>query len=242
LDLARRCRCFGGFIALLALVGGPNLRADTGPRLSLFVYLHTAAKSIVVEDALKERLPGLEVTVFSRFTDLEDALNKRHPDAVLGQQPLLASMKIPVALQGLRDNSEREPYVLLSANADLAGDLSGHTIGVVDLMGRTGTQEFVGRLLKTPDLKFKRVTKMEDLLPLLQFFAAEAILVPAAAVEGLKARSRLPLRVRPLPDALVGLPALGLVNPAAGRRLVGQLQGLDAATNRILGVDRWRAP
>lgn len=234
-----------GIIAIYLVPGriGAGLRPAEGqPRASVFVYLHTEAKSVVLESTLKERLPALDVTVFGRFTDFEDALNGGRADAVLGLQPLLASLKISAALQGLHENNEREPYVLLSAGANLEGSLSGRMIGVVDLLGRSGTQDFVGRLLKTPDLKFKRVTKMEDLLPLLQFSAAEGVLVPAAAVTGLKERSRLPLRVRALTDALVGLPAVGLINPAARRLLVSQFQALDAPTNRMLGVDRWRVP
>src|SRR5205814_9606939 len=98
---------------------------------------------------------------------------------------------MPTALQGTQENNERAAYVLLSAGASLDGSLSGRTIGVVDLLGRTNTQDFVKRLLKTPDLKFNLVTKMEDLLSLLQLFGAEGVLVPAGAVERLKGGSRL---------------------------------------------------
>jgi hypothetical protein len=145
-------------------------------------------------------------------------------------------------VQGLHQNNDREPYVLLSGGASLEGSLSGKTIGVVDLLGRTGTQDFVGHLLKTPDVKLNLVTKMEDLLSLLQFFAAEGVLVPAVAVDRLKERSRLPLRVRTLTDALVGLPAAGLINASARRLLVSQFQALAAPANRMLGVDHWKVP
>jgi hypothetical protein len=233
---------WSGTVCVASVVGTSHLRnAQAQPRPSLLVYLHTEAKSAVLESALKERLPALEITVFGRFTDFEDALTARKPDAVLAILPLLVSQRIPVALQGLRENNEREPYVLLSSGASLDGSLSGKVIGVVDLLGRAGTQDFVGRLLKTPDLKFKRVTKIEDLLPLLQFSAAEGVLVPAVAVKSLTERSRLPLRVKNLDDAMVGLPAVGLLNVAARSLIVGQLQALDAATKRLLGIDRWRA-
>jgi hypothetical protein len=230
-------------VNLASLLGTSHLRIVAAqPRPSLHVYLHTEAKSAVLESALKERLPALDITVFGRFTDFEDALTARKPDAVLAILPLLLSQNIPVTLQGLRENNEREPYVLLSAGGSLDGSLSGKVIGVVDLLGRAGTQDFVGRLLKTPDLKFKRVTKIEDLLPLLQFSAAEGVLVPAVAVKGLTERSRLPLRVKNLDDAMVGLPAVGVLNGTTRAMVIGQLQALDAQTRRLLGIDRWRAP
>jgi hypothetical protein len=180
------------------------------------------------------------VTVFGRFRDFEEAMASRRPDGVVALQPLLASQNVPVALQGLRGDHEWEPYVLLSPGPALEGALDGKVIGVVDLLGRDGTQQFVTKLLRTTDLKLKRVTKMEDLLPLLQFSAADAVLVPAAAVKSVTERSRLPLKVREMPEARVGLPAVGVLNTRVRELMVKQVQGLDGDTNRTLGVEKWR--
>lgn len=225
-------------LIVLALLAPPAGAAD--PRPSLYVYVHTDTKSATLEKALQDRLPGVGVTVFGRFRDFEEAMTSRRPDAVVAFGPLLASQNVPVALQGLRGEHDWEPYVLLSNGAALEGPLSGRTIGVVDLLGRDGTQEFVTKLLKTSDLKLKRVTKMEDLLPLLQFSAADAVLVPAAEVKSVTERSRLPLKVRELPEARVSLPAVGVLNGKARDVVTKQIQGLDGETNRTLGVDRWR--
>jgi hypothetical protein len=228
------------FVALvLTCLVTPTRAAD--PRPSLYVYVHTDTKSATLEKALQDRLPGLGVTVFGRFRDFEEAMTSRRPDAVVAFGPLLASQNVPVTLQGLRSDHDWEPYVLLSPGAALEGALSGRTIGVVDLLGRDGTQDFITKLLKTPDLKLKRVTKMEDLLPLLQFSAADAVLVPAAAVKSVTERSRLPLKVRELPDARVSLPAVGVLNTKVRDALVKQIQSLDGETNKTLGVERWRS-
>jgi hypothetical protein len=178
--------------------------------------------------------------VFGRFRDFEEAMTARRPDGVVALQPLLSSLSVPVVLQGLRADHEWEPYVLLSTGAGVDGSLAGKVIGVVDLLGRNGTQEFVTRLLKTDDLKLKRVTKMEDLLPLLQFSAADGVLVPAASVKSVTERSRLPLKVRELPDARVGLLAVGVLSARARDVMVKQIQSLDGETNRTLGIERWR--
>jgi hypothetical protein len=235
----RIARALLGALILLAGIVAPTRAAD--PRPSVYVYVHTDTKSATLEKALQDRLPGLGITVFGRFRDFEEAMTSRRPDAVVAFGPLLASQNVPVALQGLRADHDWEPYVLLSNGAALEGALSGRTIGVVDLLGRDGTQDFVTRLLKTPDLKLKRVTKMEDLLPLLQFSAADAVLVPAAAVKGVTERSRLPLKVRELPEARVSLPAVGVVNTKVRDLLVKEIQALDGDTNKTLGVERWRS-
>jgi hypothetical protein len=209
-------------------------------RPSLYVYVHTDAKSATLEKALQDRMPSLTVTVFGRFRDFEEAMTSRRPDAVVALQALLASQNVPIALQGLRGEHDWEPYVLLSPGPSLEGPLNGKVIGVVDLLGRDGTQQFVTKLLKTPDLKLKRVTKMEDLLPLLQFSAADAVLVPASAVKSVTERSRLPLKVREIADARVGLPAVGVLNPKVKDLMIKQVQALDGETNRTLGVEKWR--
>jgi hypothetical protein len=217
---------------------GPARAGDGKP--SLYAYLHTDTKSASLEKSLQDKLPGLTVTVFGRFRDFEEAMSARRPDAVIALQPLLGSQNVPVVLQGIRADHDWEPYVLLTAGA-AEGPLSGKLIGVVDVLGRDGTQDFVTKLLKTSDIKLKRVTKMEDLLPLLQFSAADAVLVPAAAVKSVSERSRLPLRVRELPEARVGLPAVGIVNARIRDLLVKQIQGLDSETNKTLGVEKWKS-
>jgi hypothetical protein len=206
----------------------------------VYVYVHTDTKSAALEKGLQDKMPALSVTVFGRFRDFEEAMAARRPDGVVALQPLLGSLGVPVVLQGQRGDHDWEPYVVLSTSAAVDGPLSGKVIGVVDLLGRNGTQDFVTKLLKTSDLKLKRVTKMEDLLPLLQFSAADGVLVPAAAVKSVTERSRLSLRVREFPDAKVGLLAVGVLSPKSREVMVRQIQALDQDTNRTLGVERWR--
>ena len=239
--MRRGLRLAGALLGALVAIGlaAPVRGAD--PRPTLYVYVHTDSKSATLEKTLQERMPALTITVFGRFRDFEEAMTARRPDGVVALQPLLASQNLPVSLQGLRGEHEWEPYVLLSPGPAVEGALNGKVIGVVDLLGRDGTQQFVTRLLKTTDLKLKRVTKMEDLLPLLQFSAADAVLVPAAAVKSVTERSRLPLKVREMPDARVGLPAVGVLNARVRDLMVKQVQGLDGDTNRTLGVEKWRA-
>jgi hypothetical protein len=207
----------------------------------VYAYLHTEAKSATLQKALQDKLPGLAVTVFGRFRDFEEAMTARRPDAVIGLQVLLGARNLPVLLQGHRGDKDWEPYVLLSTGAAVDASLSGKMIGVVDLLGRDGTQEFATKLLKTTDLKLKRVTKVEDLLPLLQFSAVDAVLVPAAAVKSISERSRMEMHVRELPEARVGLPAVGIVNAKVRDLLLRQIQALDGETNKTIGVERWRA-
>ena len=141
------------------------------------------------------------MTVFGRFRDFEEAVARAQPDAVLALQPLLATLSVTPTLQGLRGDRDWEPYVLMSEEGAAEGGPAARVVGVVDLLGRTGTQQLVARLLGNPSVELRRVTKLEDLLPLLQFSAAQAVLVPdSAAKQHLRAQPPAPAGP-PLPDA-----------------------------------------
>lgn len=240
-----RTVAFGLLTSLLVLFtdgrGSAPVSAQAPARL--FVYIHTDVKSAALEKSLRARLPTFAVTVFGRFKDFEDAFLASRPDAVLASGPLLQLLKLPPALQGQRSGKDFENYVLLSTagTPPLVPPLGQRTLGVVDLLGRTGTQQFVTNLLKAPDIKLKRVTKQEDLLSLLQFGAADAVLLPASSVKTFTERSRLRLQSRELTDARVSLTGVAVVNANLRALIVKQLQSLDGDTNRAIGVEGWVA-
>jgi hypothetical protein len=225
--------------ALLSL-SSRGARAQGG-RPVLHVFLQFDAKSSVVEKTLQASLPGLAVTVFGRFRDFEDAANATKPDAVLSIGPVLEARGAKPVLQGLRRGKATEPYLLASVGQPLSGSLAGKTIGVVDLLGREGMQAFITGLLKTTDVKIKRVAKVEDLLPLLEFSAADGILLRDAMVGEFLIRTRLPVKTRELPGAQVGLPAVAVLNQAVRAQVVGAFQKLDSPTKKLLSIDDWSA-
>jgi hypothetical protein len=226
--------------ALAIYLGAASRVTWAAERPNLYVFLPTDVKAIALEKALKSKLPALSVTVFGRFRDFEEALVGRPPDAILVLQPLLTARSLEPALVGLSNGQPFEEYVLISAGAPLEGSLSNRLIGAVDLLGRRDTQALVSSLLKTSDVRTKLVTNVEDLLALLQFSSSDAVLVPASAVKTFTERSRLTLHVRPLAGARVGRAAVAILSSAAADSVLAQVRALDAATNRMIGVDAWR--
>lgn len=252
-------RAFRGlFVTLLALVvGGSEARADGAPAAppagaaspaaapaggghpSVYVLLQIDAKLGDVEKMLSDHLPGLTVKMFATYRDFDSASATGNPDAVLVIPPLLDARGKKATLQGTREGKDTEPYVLVSMDKPLDGPLAGKTIGMVDLLGRDGSQAFVAQVTKDKDFKVKRVAKVEDLVPLLEFSAAQALLVPSSMLASLAKHTRLALKTRELPDGHVGLPALAILNPAAKDAVVKAFSGLDPATKAVLGVDAW---
>ena len=203
------------------------------------VFLQLDAKSNVVEKTLQQHMPDLRIIVFGRLRDFEEGLTNGHPDAVLSIGPILKQHGTTPSLQGYRGGKSVEPYLLASVNQPLEGSLAGKTIGMVELLGRDGTQTFLTALLKATDLKIKRVAKVEDLLSLLEFSAADGIVLPSSMLGLLAERSRLVIKVKELPDGVVGLPAVAVLSPAFRNSVIRSFQQLDVPTKRLLGIDSW---
>lgn len=228
-----------GAASILAAVGAAPLVSAQGGKPVVHVFLQLDAKSGALEKMLQQQLPGLTVTVFSRFRDLEDASATAKPDGMVAISPILEQRGKKPVLQGTRGGKDEEPYLLVSVGAALDGSLSGKTIGAVDVMGRDGTQSFVAGLVKAKDVKVKRVAKTEDLLPLLEFSAADGILIPSSALARLTERTRLDIKSKEAPGGQVGLPALAIFNDANKEPITKALSAVDVATKKILGIDSW---
>jgi hypothetical protein len=219
-----------------------GLAIADGNKPVIHVFLQLDAKASVVEKTLRERLPQLTITVFGRYRDFEEGLTNSHPDAFVSITPVLLQRGKTATLQGQRGGKGSEPYVLASVNQALEGSLSGKSIGIVDLLGREGTQSFVSDLLKATDVKVKRVAKIEDLLPLLEFAAADGVVLSIFELAQLQQRTRLVIKTRELPGSAVGLSAVAVLNPAVRDVIVKSFQSLDTPTKHLLGIDSWRAP
>jgi hypothetical protein len=226
-------------MALLLLAQTPTAApADTGKPV-VHVFLQLDAKSGALEKILQQQLPALGGAVLSLFSYFGDAAAAATPDGLVAITPVLQQRGKKPSLQGVRGGKDVEPYVLVSVESALDGSLSGKTIGAVDVLGRDGTQAFVAGLLKANDIKVKRVAKTEDLLPLLEFSAADGILIPSSALPRLMERTRLAIKTKDAPGGPVGLPGLAIFNESTKAAVTKAFSSMDAATKKILGIDAW---
>lgn len=228
----------GGICALLALLSWSQAPAQPAKPV-VHVFVQVDAKSSALEKSLQQQLPELSITVFSRYRDLEDANVTARPDGLLAITPVLLQRGKKPCLQGTRGGKDQEPWLLVSVGNPLEGSLSGKTIGAVDVMGRDGTQTFVAGLLKTQDVKVKRVAKSDDLLPLLEFNAADAILIPRSSLARLIERTQLAIKSKEVPGGPVGLPAVAVFNETSKDAVIKAFTGLDGATKKLLGIEAW---
>jgi hypothetical protein len=222
--------------ALAIVVAGELVsRTASAGSAKLLVFLHVALKQRAFESELQAAMPSVEVRTVGRLADFERALGDG-TDAVLSLPPLLTSHGLTPKLQGLHGGSPDEKYALVGAGT--APDPARvAAVGALDLLGREGTNAFVYGLLGSRP-KVERVTKFEDLLPLIQMQKVDAIVLPTRLLPELQEASRLPLAPRELQKP-VNLPAVASVGTAGGD-VIAQVTHLPAKALKTLGVDAWR--
>jgi hypothetical protein len=202
---------------------------------TLLVYLHVSVKQRAFQSLLGAGLPGVTTTAVGRVADFDRALQGA-PDAVLTLPVVLSSKGLPPALRGTARGTTEERYALLGTGA--APDVARlASVGALDILGREGTNQFVRGLVRA-HVQVERVTKIEDLLPLLQMQRVEAVLLPARLIPELRAASRLPLVEREL-EGTVGLAAAASTGPN-GPSVLGAISKMPKDLSKLLGVDGWR--
>ena len=138
-------------------------------------------------------------------------------------------------LRGYRKGRPDEPYALVGV--DVAPDVTGtKSVGTLDLLGREGTTSFVHDLT-SKGAQVERVSKLEDLLPLLQLQRVDAILLPSRLVPDVQKLSAMKLRAKEL-DKRVGLVAVAVLS-SAGNEPLAAVSKLKPSILQQLGIDGW---
>lgn len=233
LTLTRRQVVVASLAGAAAATLGPTLAHASAPSLAVFV--HVDAKLRYFQGLLRDALPGVDVTVYSRFGDAIQAIDGG-AHALLALRSVLEYQGLKPAISGRVAGQTTEPYVLIATGRQV-DPKSVRRVGTVDLLGRKGTQQWVERLLSA-NPEVNRVTKFEDLLPMLQLEMADAVLLPAAVATLFKEKSRLPLQTTNL-GVQVGLPALSVLK-VGGEQIVPALSRVGGTLKQIMRIDGWQ--
>lgn len=214
-----------------AILAAPTL-AD-----KIYVFYPSMAKPNVVQAALQGKMAGNEVTVFGRLADFTAMVGQTPPDVILAPKALADQFAgFKVFLKGAHKGAPSEDAVLISTKPVNTGAMAAVNLGVVGVLDRAAMNGYVQGIVGALP-KLKMVTKLEDLLPLLTFGSADAILVGESQVEEIKGRSQASLQTTPVDGGKIGLVVAATKGDAA--KVEAALKGLGAAEKKMLGVDTW---
>jgi hypothetical protein len=222
---------------LLSIMAATCLAQET-----CYIFYPTTMRPQILREKLAAALPGVEITVFGRLNDLTVKMGSEPPDAIIAKPSLIRQFPdFTVTLNGIRKGKTEESYVLMSIGTPVeAGAVGvGTTIGIIDVLGRTGMQSFIAQFFPV-EPKLKRVTKVEDLLPLLTFNMASGILIEDVFVNYFKATSQLDFKITPLPPAQSGIIALGIRKKGNADKTITALKHADKVLCTIFEVEQWK--
>ncbi|WP_234023475.1 hypothetical protein [Sorangium cellulosum] len=224
------------FGCCLLLLSPPT---TAGPDATLYVYAVTPLRARALEQKIEESMPGVDVTVFGKLSDFKTALEANPPDAALSPRPVLTSLNRTADLQGMRAGTDAEQYLLVSTRPLSKEMLSSLRYGMVDLVERKSLPRFVAGLLGVNDApEVQRVTKIEDLLQLLQFQTADAVLLPERFRSDFESKSKMTFTILSLSTAKVGL--VGVTFLSERHSIENAIRKLPKHVLADLGVDEWK--
>src|SRR5690606_27672790 len=117
--------------------------------------------------------------------------------------------------------------------------LSAGSVGCLDLVDRRHLPTFVANLLGTQNApEIQRVTKVEDLLQLLQFERADAVLLPERFYAEFAALTKLDLKVLRLPSAKAKRMAVAF--PGNQGIVESAVRNLPSEIKQRIGIDGWK--
>jgi hypothetical protein len=234
--MKRRSMLVGSALAGAGVALGGLPKAVDAAQVSLYVFLHSLLETRALSRLFEAALPGVAVWTLTRSRDFS-AVRTRNPDAIVALAPVLLANGFTPVLQGYKGGQPSESYVLLSTRSVTASSVK--SVGAIDILGRREMVKFVSSLLAGNEPQVAPVTKLADLLTLLQLGDVEAILLPARHANALVSRTRLSLTVTNLKGKGVGLPAF-CPSSAAGRRMKDAFADLPSSLLQEIGVDTWR--
>ena len=234
----------GYFIKTAILIWAAIFFSESAYAESLYVFYPSTTRTLIMQKKLSRALPGINVRVFGRYRDFSIKTKRAPPDAILSKVQVINLLKrYSIKLNGSRRGKIYESYVFLSVDnkMNLAG-MRGKKIGVFDILGRKGMDRFVGKYFPKHQrrIKLKRVSKIEDLLPLLIFNMADAALIPKTYVNYFKDISKLHLVTTPVPKMQVGIIALAVKDWNNAPLILRRFSMMDHKTKQLLGIDSWK--
>ncbi|MBN1306941.1 MAG: hypothetical protein JXA18_03425 [Chitinispirillaceae bacterium] len=216
--------------------------SSTCAQEKLFVFYPTTTRPQTVQERLEENANDVSVTVFGRYVDMSEKIVNEPPDALLSKPALIRQLgNYTIALNGIRKGTAKETYVLMSINTPIDPKTVGAqtVIGAIDVLGRTGMKSFIGRFFPV-EPKLKRVTKIEDLLPLLTFNMADAVLIEAVFIQYFKSTSHLEFTVTSLSETDSGIIALAIKNNGKAENTLTAFKKAGKGINTLFEVDQWK--
>ena len=219
---------------------GENGRRSAASRPKMYVYVPAGGDGL--RRGFRRHLVNVDIEVFSSEAGLKTRAAQVPPDVVVGSPSLLQSLGWAAQLSTEGGGSATAMAYLVSKSEPLVrAKWAQSTVGIVSAKPRADAARSVQRQLGLPrPPKIRKVSKTDDLLPLLQFDMVDAVLVDAQRLPRLKNRTKLSLATQEVSGAKpIGRLAAGFSNAASRDEIEQKLLGLKESARAEMGTGKW---
>ncbi len=174
---------------LITLLSSWSQLALAEKRLAIFLPLAISPREL--EKTLKSdpSLEGIETTVFVKFDDFQESSQQKPFDfAILPSFYGSYYSDFKPIFRLKNGNAETFHYLILSIEKQWTLEkINEGTVGIVDEFGRENMKRYISTIIKNRDIKkLKRVTKYDDIFPLLAMGNAHYTMIPQNLMSYLK--------------------------------------------------------
>ncbi len=207
-------------------------------RLAVFIPLSASPREVEKKLRADPVLDGIEPMVFAKFDDFLDIQQKKPFDyAILPSFYSQYYSDFKPLFRFRSGSSETFHYLILSIEKQWTAEkLTEGTLGIVDELGRENMKKYVSSVVKKADLKkLKRVTKYDDIFPLLAMGNADYTMIPENLMDYLKQKYKSNLievsRSEAIPNPIL------FVQVKTGEDKSPPFERLGSQTLKVLGFD-----
>jgi|GEM_PF-6141650 len=214
---------------------------SVGWSADLFVFAPNFAKPNLVEKEIGAKVPSASVKAFGRFNDFKAMVASAKPALLIAPAETVRSLGLEdhIRLRGVLKGLTSEALMLVSLNKPInLNELTGKTIGIVATVERTDLKLMLESELKSKP-KLNAVTKLEDLIPMLTFQSAEAVLVTSSQAEEFKKRSQANLVAQLIADSRHDNLVVVLIADD-GHAGLAEIEKLPGNVLDLLNVEGWK--
>jgi hypothetical protein len=223
---------------LLFFVG---LCMSIGWSADLYIFAPNFSKPNVIEKEIGAKIPSATVKAFGRFNDFKAIVGSTKPSILIAPSETIRALGIQERgrLQGLIGGQTSESMVLVSigTKAEIS-QINGQAVGVVATLDRTELKGFLETTLKSKP-KLNAVTKLEDLIPMLTFQSAVAVMVTNSQAVEFKKRSQANLVTSVIPDVKYENLVAVLISDD-GKAAFTELEKMPKTLLDLLNVEGWK--
>jgi hypothetical protein len=222
---------------LMSFVPSPAAKDE----IKVYIFYPLTTSPMIIQHKIAETCVEIKPTVFGRYQDFKDRTETDRPDIIITKPQILQDVPgYSIRMNGLKKGSSEEQYVLLSIDKKIPPDsIPSITIGAVDFLGRSNTEKFVTGMLHC-SVHLNRVTKIEDLLPMLSFNKSQAIFVNEGSLPYFKQATYLKLIVTKIPNCNAGIITCAVQSQNRHTPIDDGLNTIAKKTTVILEIDQWK--